>query len=350
MTYGYSIERGEEDPLVNLSNRMNNNLSLAVIPLRWLVDIIPAIQLLPEGFLGMRFKEIARQWKKINQAVADIPYSFVQKQMASGNYQPSYVSNLVHAMSDSDTDGLEPGCDDELAIKWTAASLFGAGADAVASSLTNFVLAMVMFPEVQNKAQKEIDDVIGTDRLPTFGDRERLPYTEGIVKEVFRWNPFAPLGAPHVASEDIIYESYRIPKGAYIFPAAWSMLQDHNIYAQANTFKPERYLEPNNEPDPKSMAFGYGRRICPGRYFADSAIFLSITHILAMFKIAKAVDAQGMEIDAQLQVSPGVSNYPAAFPYKISPRGAKQIELIKNINSELPSESSDAAFMESFLE
>ena len=53
---------------------------------------------------------------------------------------------------------------------------------------------MVLNPAVQAKAQQEIDTVVGTQRLPTIADRENLPYTEALVKEVLRWNPVTPLG------------------------------------------------------------------------------------------------------------------------------------------------------------
>ena len=53
---------------------------------------------------------------------------------------------------------------------------------------------MTLHPEVQKRAQKEIDDVVGTDRLPTSTDRDRLPYCEAVMKEVFRWHPVVPLG------------------------------------------------------------------------------------------------------------------------------------------------------------
>lgn len=53
---------------------------------------------------------------------------------------------------------------------------------------------MTLFPDIQKRAQAEIDSVVGPDRLPSFADRESLPYVEAVVKEVFRWNPVAPLG------------------------------------------------------------------------------------------------------------------------------------------------------------
>lgn len=62
------------------------------------------------------------------------------------------------------------------------------------SSLLTFILAMTLNPSVAQKAQKEIDDVIGYDRLPGFEDRKDLTYIECIIKEVYRWNPPLPLG------------------------------------------------------------------------------------------------------------------------------------------------------------
>lgn len=53
---------------------------------------------------------------------------------------------------------------------------------------------MVLYPEIQSKGQAEIDGVIGKDRLPSFTDRDSLPYVNAIVKEVLRWNPAVPLG------------------------------------------------------------------------------------------------------------------------------------------------------------
>ena len=58
-----------------------------------------------------------------------------------------------------------------------------------------FFLAMALYPEVQKKAQAEIDTVVGPHRLPDFEDRPSLPYINAIVKESMRWHLVAPLGA-----------------------------------------------------------------------------------------------------------------------------------------------------------
>ena len=57
-------------------------------------------------------------------------------------------------------------------------------------------LAMALYPEVQKKAQAEIDAVVGSNRLPDFEDRPLLPYVNAIVKESMRWHLVGPLGMP----------------------------------------------------------------------------------------------------------------------------------------------------------
>ena len=101
---------------------------------------------------------------------------------------------------------------------------------------------MTCFPDVQKKAQAEIDLVVGPDRLPSFADRDSLPYIDALVKEVFRWNAVVPTGeflrfteflptsitsmtgVPHRVSEDDIHDGYYIPKGSLIIPNIWSIL------------------------------------------------------------------------------------------------------------------------------
>ena len=67
---------------------------------------------------------------------------------------------------------------------------------------------MVMNPEVQAKAQAELDKVIGRGRLPEPGDRASLPYTSALVKELLRWHIVTPIGVPHRAVADDEYKGY----------------------------------------------------------------------------------------------------------------------------------------------
>ncbi|GKT97061.1 cytochrome P450 oxidoreductase [Colletotrichum tofieldiae] len=82
----------------------------------------------------------------------------------------------------------------------------------------------MVYPEVQQKAQAEVDRVVGQERLPNIHDLEKLPYIEAVAKELMRWHPIGPMGLPHSSTEDDIFEGYFIPKGAMVFPNIWSVL------------------------------------------------------------------------------------------------------------------------------
>lgn len=89
------------------------------------------------------------------------------------------------------------------------------------SAILSFFLAMMLHPEIQQRAQQDIDSVVGSDRLPQFSDRNALPYLDFIVAECLRWNPVGPLGVAHYVTEDDVYEGYMIPKGTTVLPNVW---------------------------------------------------------------------------------------------------------------------------------
>ena len=66
----------------------------------------------------------------------------------------------------------------------------------VVATVSTFVLAMVLFPDVQSKAQEELDRVVGPGRLPTFDDRDHLPYLAAVYNELMRWHVIGPMGTP----------------------------------------------------------------------------------------------------------------------------------------------------------
>jgi cytochrome P450 len=81
------------------------------------------------------------------------------------------------------------------------------------SAIKTFFYYMALHPEIQKKAQEEIDRVVGNQRLPDFNDRQSMPYSDAIYREVMRIRPVFPLDLPHTSTEDDIYNGYFIPKG-----------------------------------------------------------------------------------------------------------------------------------------
>lgn len=341
MTYGYSVERTKTDPLVRLVDRMMENFSKAFQPLAWPVDALPALKYVPDWIPGVKFKKTAREWNFINQLVVNIPYSFAKQQMTTDDYQASMTSRLIQDCRSNDgKEQLQQ--QDEEGIKWAAATLYGGGADTTVSSLTSFVLAMMKFPEVQKKAQAEIDGVVGQSRLPQFEDRDNLPYVDAVVKETLRWFPVAPMGVPHTAVEDTEYKGYRIKKGTILIPGVWWLLHDPQVYESPDVFDPTRFISPRDEPDPATFCFGFGRRVCPGRLVADTSLWLTIAQLLACFKIEKPLDDNGLPIEPRVQSTPGLVDHPAEYSYKITPRSAAHRGLVMSLKKECYSQEGDS--------
>jgi cytochrome P450 len=104
------------------------------------------------------------------------------------------------------------------------------------------MLAMVLSPDAQMKAQAELDAVVGPDRLPEFHDRDNLPYINALCKEILRWHPLLPLGLAHCTTRDDIYGEYFIPKGVIIFGNSWWMTNCLVVNSPPDIFPKGRYF------------------------------------------------------------------------------------------------------------
>lgn len=323
ITYGYKVQT-DNDPMVRVVDNAMDQFSELVVPGAYLVDTLPILRFLPSWFPGAQFKRNAKAYAATLKDMVNLPFNFTRKQMAEGTAPPSFVSNQLEA----------GGPNEEDIIRWAAASLYAGGADTTVSAICSFYLAMALYPEVQKKAQAEIDEVVGSERLPSFADRDRLPYVEALIKEVLRWNPVAPLGVPHRLREDDIHEGYLIPKDSIIIPNIWWFLHDPERYANPAEFKPERYLKADDhdpEPDPQNYCFGFGRRVCPGIKLADSSLFIACVMSLAVFDISKARDDAGNVIEPIVDYSTDIVSHPTPFACYIKPRSPRAETMIHGI-------------------
>ncbi|SJL03018.1 related to cytochrome P450 CYP2 subfamily [Armillaria ostoyae] len=211
ISHGYMIQE-ENDPFVKLAEETMNHFSLSTTPGGFLVNLIPILRHIPEWFPGAGFKRTAREWASTLNEFIERPHNYVKREMAAGKARLSFTSNHLEGGVSA-----EEECD----IKWLAGSLYAGGADTTVASVYAFFKAMLLYPEVQAKAQAEIDAVIGDDRLPRFDDRERLPYINALVLEVTRWHNVGPTGIPHCVTEDVVQSDYFIPKGSLILANIW---------------------------------------------------------------------------------------------------------------------------------
>ncbi|XP_006463801.1 hypothetical protein AGABI2DRAFT_208721 [Agaricus bisporus var. bisporus H97] len=318
------------DPWIQLAEQAMLASASAAVPGKWLVDIFPSLKHVPEWFPGAGFKTQAREWKDLWTKFRTKFFLAGEENIAKGCGQKSFLSSsLDHIDEKGDIKA------QKNVIQDTAATFLAAGADTTGATIVNFILAMTLFPEVQNKAQVEIDALLENGRLPEFADMESLPYVTALTKEVLRWQPANPLGIPHLLTKDDTYNGYHIPKGSFVIGNGWAMSRDEHRYPEPDLFKPERYLTPDGKLDPdctcdpETFVFGFGRRKCVGSHIGVSTAWMTIASILATFKISKAKDESGNIIEPVVDFrSAAIVALPSPFKCSITPRSNETEKLI----------------------
>ncbi|TFY60735.1 hypothetical protein EVG20_g7315 [Dentipellis fragilis] len=317
IAYGQGGGDPEDDKFVRAAEDALSMLSYSVFPGATAVNVFPFLRHLPGWLPGLGFKPFAARCTELTTNMKNAPWEFVKQGMADGTAGPSMASTLINRMREGPV-----GEDDEQAAKDACAITYVAGADTTVSAVSTAVLALLLNPEVQRRAQSEIDKVVGRDRLPEFEDRPATPYSEAVYREVLRWILVAPLSVPRAAFDDDVYEGYFIPKGTQIIANTWSMLHNPEEYPDPEAFKPERYLTPDGQltDDDMKYAFGFGRRVCSGLHLADSTVWMIIVSFLSIFDIVPAKDKDGNDIPAEVDCSDGVVSHPFPFQCVFKPR------------------------------
>ena len=188
-----------------------------------------------------------------------------------------------------------------------------AGSESGSTTMSWWTRAMTAHPEVQKRAQEELDTVVGRSRTPSFADAPNLPYIQAVVKEILRWRPVLPLGIPHTTTEDDWYEGMFIPKGTICLANLWQCHRDPEFYGpDAASFNPDRFLDEHGKliPGPSEThqdghsTYGFGRRICVGKHVANDSLFINIATVLWAVQFEHACDENGKEIPLDFETPP----------------------------------------------
>uniref|UniRef100_A0ACD5UV09 Uncharacterized protein n=1 Tax=Avena sativa TaxID=4498 RepID=A0ACD5UV09_AVESA len=164
--------------------------------------------------------------------------------------------------------------------------IFSGGTDTTGTILEWAMSELVRHPKVMAKAQQEIREVLGEDRVViTNGDLGKLHYMRMVVKEVLRLHQPAPL-IPRMAREDCEIMGYDMPKGTTVFINVFAVSRDPKFWKNPEEFVPERFE--NNNVDYigthyEFTPFGAGRRQCPGMLFGTSTLEIALTNLLYHF-------------------------------------------------------------------
>lgn len=169
--------------------------------------------------------------------------------------------------------------------------LFGAGTETSSTTIRWAILYMIHHPDVQKKIQEELDDVIGTERMPTMEDKQSLPYSVATLQEVERLSSVAPLSLARSNPRAAEFHGYKFKPRQLFHFNMYSIHRDPKLWENPLAFNPKRYIDDQgNIIRPLYlMPFGSGRRMCPGEALAKAEIFLIFTTLMHRYRF-KAVD------------------------------------------------------------
>ncbi|KAH9851906.1 cytochrome P450 [Lenzites betulinus] len=320
LAYGRRI-RSLQDDVVVTNTRMGGYFGKLSVPGKYMVESWPFLLKLP--YCLQWFRHDVDKHREINRDWYMSLMNEVHKGMAEGTAQPSMATL---ALSRQGEFGLS-----DLETAYTLAGPWDAGVGTTVISIEAFFLAMLHYPDVQRKAQAEIDRVIGFSRMPEFSDMDSLPYVTALIKEVSRWWPVAPTGFPHALTQDDTYRGLFLPKGATVYANMDAIMQDPALFPQPEEFRPERFLLATH---PKlqnfTLHFGFGRRICPGMHIANQSLFIVISRMLWAFNVKPVAGPTGDPvIPSKDKCTTGLIVRPEPFPCSFEVRNPGVAELIR---------------------
>ncbi|NP_001351716.1 isoflavone 3'-hydroxylase-like [Cicer arietinum] len=233
-------------------------------------EFLPFLRLFDLDDLTKRYKKIAKRADAFLQGLIEEHQSGNQ---SNGDTMIDHLLNLRKSQPEYYSDHM---------IKGLIQAMLLAGTDTSAVTIEWVMSELLNHPDVLNKAKEEIETQIGKDKLIEEHDLSKLPYLQNIINETLRLHPPAPLSLPHYSSEDFTLGGFNVPKDTIILTNVWAIHRDPKYWSDASSFKPERF-EIDGELN-KLIAFGLGRRACPGQSLAHRTVGLTLGLLIQCFE------------------------------------------------------------------
>jgi cytochrome P450 len=241
-------------------------------------------------------------------------YGFIAERRAHPARNAGRTDLLSLLLGAQDEDGA--GMTDQQ-VRDEAITLFVAGHETSAVTLSAALHYIARDPEVQRRLQDEVTTALG-ERAPTAADLPRLGYVERVVKEALRLFP-PPYGIDREVIEDVTIGGYHFPRGHVVLAAPYALHRDPRHWSDPERFDPERWTTPATKALPKGvyMPFGLGPRVCIGGAFAMLELVLVLARFCQRFQFAAVPDRDMVPI-------PGFALRPSQVVLTVARRGPPQ--------------------------
>lgn len=298
------------------------------------VDLFPILKYVPEKWA--QWKSLCREIRGKQFELYDGFVKMCEQRIKDDAKNGSLLEGVVedHKLGN-----------DKVLIRGTIGAFLEGATDTTSLFLKSTILMLTSSPEAQAKAHKELDAVVGSDRLPNLEDYEKLPYVQAIVKEVLRIRPMVPIGVPYYVTKEEVIDNYVIPKGSTVFLNQYGILHDTDAYESPELFNPDRFIEsefgtkPGVDPTGRNNTthFGRGRRACVGQNLATNSIIINAMYFLWAFDFKAPLDpATKRRIPVDINnYSEGIATSPKPFKTDITPRSPAHAALIQKQIREL---------------
>eukprot|EP00246_Nothoceros_aenigmaticus_P015897 TRINITY_DN6892_c0_g1_i1.p1 TRINITY_DN6892_c0_g1~~TRINITY_DN6892_c0_g1_i1.p1 ORF type:complete len:526 (-),score=72.56 TRINITY_DN6892_c0_g1_i1:47-1624(-) len=192
---------------------------------------------------------------------------------------------------------------DDVTIKALCMDVIVAGLDTLSNTLEWAITEIIRHPGIQVKLHAEMDSVVGKDKLVTEADIPRLPYLQAFVKELLRFHPVSPLGVFHYNHQPTKVMGYDIPPKTIVFTNLWGIGRDPAVWDNPMELRPERFIE---RPDIdvrgqhyELLAFGTGRRQCPGMNMGLTMVQYCMARLIQGFSWSPPEGMQPEDVDIE---------------------------------------------------
>ncbi|KAH7285731.1 hypothetical protein KP509_33G043100 [Ceratopteris richardii] len=271
----------QSDPSSSLKNLLLESIDL--LGVLSLADYIPMLARMDLQGCARRGKACSTKMKAVWREIIDERRK-TRLARGSESQDVDFLDVLLSASSQDDVHITD------LGVMAILTNMFAAGIDTSTVTVEWALAELLVHPHILQKAQDELEAVVGSTRLIRESDIPDLPYLTTIVKETMRLHPVLPLLVPHTTMQDCQVSGYDIPRTTQAYVNVWAIGRDPSVWDDPLLFLPERFLASDVDVRGQHfelLPFGSGRRACPGLALGLSNVHLMLANLLNAFSWEK---------------------------------------------------------------